>query len=57
MFLVLQQIKEDKRGILLIIEDGQAPHLQKDLNAQYTPVGKARYEKEYYTFYVRKDGR
>ena len=57
MFLVLEQIKGDKRDILLIIEDGQAPHLQKDLDALYAPVGKARYEKEYYTFYVRKDGR
>ena len=57
MFLVLKQIKEDKRDILLIVEDGEATYLQKNLNARYTPVGKARYEKEYYTFYVRKDGR
>ena len=57
MFLVLKQIKEDKRDILLIVDDSEARYLQKDLDARYAPVGKARYEKEYYTFYVRKDGR
>jgi 4-amino-4-deoxy-L-arabinose transferase-like glycosyltransferase len=56
-FLDIGEIKEDKRDILLIIEDGMAPHLQKDLAARFLPVGKARYEKEHYTFYVRKDGR
>ncbi|MDR2018437.1 MAG: glycosyltransferase family 39 protein [Syntrophobacterales bacterium] len=57
MFLSVKQIKEDKRDILLIVEDRETSRLQRELNARYVPVGKARYEKEYYTFYVRKDGR
>ena len=56
-FLDINEIKDDKRDILLILEDGPARHLQGDLEARFIPVGKARYEKEYYTFYVRRDGR
>ncbi len=56
-FMDIKKIKDDKSDILLIIEDGPSRHLQKDLDARFTPVGKARYEKEYYTFYVRKNGR
>jgi 4-amino-4-deoxy-L-arabinose transferase-like glycosyltransferase len=56
-FLSLNEIKDDKRDILLIIEDGQDRHFRKDLDNRFTPVGKARYEREYFTFYVRKDGR
>ena len=56
-FTDIKEIKEDKRDILLILEDGPARCLRGDLDARFIPVGKARYEKEYYTFYVRKDGR
>ncbi|MBA4417415.1 MAG: hypothetical protein C0392_05850 [Syntrophus sp. (in: bacteria)] len=57
-FFDINQIKEDKRDILLVIEDAQAPApMRKVLETEYKSVGKSRYEKEYYTFYVRNNGR
>lgn len=56
MFVNINEIKDKKNDILLIVEDDQAKHMQKDLDLLFLPVGKARYEREYYTFYVRKNG-
>ncbi|HEY3278455.1 MAG TPA: glycosyltransferase family 39 protein [Syntrophorhabdaceae bacterium] len=56
-FFSLKEIKDGKRDILLIIEDGQDQYIRRDLETRFAAVGKARYEREYFTFYVRKDGR
>ena len=55
MFVNINEIKDKKNDILLIVEDDQAKHMQKDLDSLFLPVGKTRYEREFYTFYVRKD--
>ena len=57
MFVNINEIKDKKNDILLIVEDDQAKHMQKDLDSLFLPVGKTRYEREFYTFYVRKDGK
>ena len=57
VFTNLNEIKDKKNDILLIVEDEQAQHMQKDLNSLFLPVRKARYEKEHYTIYVRRHGR
>jgi len=56
MFVNINEIKDKKSDILLIVEDDQAKHMQKDLDLLFLPVKKTRYERELYTFYVRKDG-
>jgi 4-amino-4-deoxy-L-arabinose transferase-like glycosyltransferase len=56
-FQNLKEIKDKKNDILLIVEDEQSKHMDKDLNLLFLPVRKAHYEKEHYTIYVRKDGR
>jgi len=55
MFVNINEIKDKKHDILLIVEDDQAKHMQKELDLLFVPAGKARYEREFYTFYVRKD--
>ncbi|MCX5805152.1 MAG: glycosyltransferase family 39 protein [Proteobacteria bacterium] len=57
IFSNINEIKDKKNDILLIVEDEQSQHMEKDLNLLFLPVRKARYEKENYTIYVRKDGR
>jgi 4-amino-4-deoxy-L-arabinose transferase-like glycosyltransferase len=57
IFRNINEIKDQKNDILLIVEDEQSQHMQKDLNLFFLPVRKAHYEKEHYTIYVRKDGR
>jgi len=57
MFVNINEIKDKKSDILLIVEDDQAKHMQKDMDSLFLPVGKTRYEREFYTFYVRKDGK
>ncbi len=56
-FNSIDEVKDLKNDVLLIVEDEQAPHMEKDLNSLFLPVRKTRYEKENYTIYVRKDGR
>jgi 4-amino-4-deoxy-L-arabinose transferase-like glycosyltransferase len=53
----ISEIKDDKHDILLIVEDGPATHMKGELDARFRSFAKARYEKEYYTLYVRRDGR
>ncbi len=55
-FTNLNEIKDRKSDILLIVEDEQSKHLEKDLNSLFQPVKKTHYEKEHYTIYVRKNG-
>ncbi|MCX5812730.1 MAG: glycosyltransferase family 39 protein [Proteobacteria bacterium] len=57
IFKNLDELKDKKNDILLIVEDEQSQHMDKDLNLLFLPVRKAHYEKEHYTIYVRKDGR
>ena len=52
----IKEIKQDKNDILLIVEDRPSIHIKGDLDRFYSPVNKARYERDTYTFYVRKDG-
>lgn len=55
MFVNISEIKDKKNDILLIVEDDQAKHMQKELDSMFSPIKKTRYEREYYTFYVRKN--
>jgi 4-amino-4-deoxy-L-arabinose transferase-like glycosyltransferase len=57
-FFDINKIKNDKNDILVIVEDAQAPMtMRKVLEQDFIAVGKSRYEREYYTFYVRNNGR
>jgi len=49
-FINMNEIKDKKNDILLIIEDEQSAPIKKDLDALFVPVKKARYEREHYTF-------
>lgn len=53
----IDEIKDDKRDILLIVEDRSGMQIHEWLETKFNKVGKARYEKGNYTFYVRRDGR
>jgi 4-amino-4-deoxy-L-arabinose transferase-like glycosyltransferase len=57
VFTNFNEIKDKKNDILLIVEDEQSQHMEKDLNSLFLPVSKAHYEKEHYTMYVRRNGR
>lgn len=51
----IKEIKEIKNGILLIVEDDAVPaNMKKELDKGFLVSGNARYEKERYTFYVKK---
>jgi len=51
----IKEIKDKKNDILLIAEDDEVPpSMKKVLDEGFHGVGRARYEKERYTFYVRK---
>jgi len=51
----IKEIKDNKNGILLIVEDHAVPYgMKKELDAGFTVAGNARYEKDTYTFYVKK---
>jgi 4-amino-4-deoxy-L-arabinose transferase-like glycosyltransferase len=52
----IEEIKKSKDDILLIVEDKPSVHLKEKLEEAFQPVQRVKYEKEYYTFYVRKDG-
>lgn len=51
----IEEIKKSKDDILLIVEDKPSAHLKKKLEEAFQPVKKVKYEREYYTFYVRKE--
>jgi 4-amino-4-deoxy-L-arabinose transferase-like glycosyltransferase len=57
VFQNINELKDKKNDILIIVEDEQSQDMDKDLNLLFLPVRKAHYEKEHYTIYVRKDGR
>ncbi|MCX7966784.1 MAG: glycosyltransferase family 39 protein [Syntrophorhabdaceae bacterium] len=51
----IKEIKDIKNGILLIAEDNKVPpEMKKELDTYFIITGKARYEKDTYTFYVKK---
>jgi len=51
----IKEIKDKKNDILLIVEDDEAPgEMKKELDSGFHGVGKARYERESFTFYVKK---
>jgi 4-amino-4-deoxy-L-arabinose transferase-like glycosyltransferase len=53
----MKEIKDTKSDILLIVEDKPSAPIREELNTRFLPVKKARYEKEHYTFYVKRDGK
>jgi 4-amino-4-deoxy-L-arabinose transferase-like glycosyltransferase len=53
--LDIEEIKKSKDDILLIVEDKPSAHLKKKLEEAFQPVKRVKYEREYYTFYVRKE--
>ncbi len=57
IFSNINEIKDKKNDILLIVEDEQAGHMQRELDAMFLPMRKTHYEKEHYTIYVRRDGK
>ncbi len=57
-FFDIDKIKNDKNDILVIVDDAQTPPaMAKVLEQEFMAVGKSRYEREHYTFYVRSNGR
>ncbi|HPU29777.1 MAG TPA: glycosyltransferase family 39 protein [Syntrophorhabdaceae bacterium] len=51
----IKEIKDNKNGILLIVEDNAVPlNMKKELDKGFTVTGNARYEKDTYTFYEKK---
>jgi len=51
----IKEIKDKKNDILLIVEDDEVyPDMKKELDSGFYSVGKARYERERFTFYVKK---
>jgi 4-amino-4-deoxy-L-arabinose transferase-like glycosyltransferase len=55
-FNTLSEVGASQRDALLIIRDRSAASLKSELDRDYVPVNKAHYEKEDFTFYVRRDG-
>lgn len=52
----IKEIKDKKNDILLIVKDEDMPaSMERELNKGFCMVGKARYEKDRYTFYVKKN--
>ena len=56
MYVDIEEIKKSKDDILLIVEDKPSVHLKEKLEETFQPIQRVKYEKEYYTFYVRKHG-
>lgn len=52
----IEEIKRSKDDILIIAEDKPTAHLKEKLEAAFQPLKRVKYEREYYTLYVRKDG-
>jgi hypothetical protein len=52
----IEEIKRNKDDILLIVEDKPSVYLKEKLEEAFQPIQRVKYEKEYYTFYVRKHG-
>ncbi len=52
----IEEIKKSKDDILLIVEDKPSAHLKEKLEEAFQPIQRVKYEREYYTFYVRKHG-
>ncbi len=57
IFTNLNEIKDKKNDILLIVEDEQSRRMDKDLNSLFLPVKRMHYEKDHYTIYVRRNGK
>jgi hypothetical protein len=52
----IEETKKAKDDILLIVEDKSSANLKEELGKTFQPVKRVKYEREYYTFYVRKHG-
>jgi 4-amino-4-deoxy-L-arabinose transferase-like glycosyltransferase len=56
MYVDIEEIKKSKDDILLIVKDESSVHLKEKLEETFQPIQGVQYEREYYTFYVRKHG-
>jgi 4-amino-4-deoxy-L-arabinose transferase-like glycosyltransferase len=52
----IEEIKKNKDDILLIVEDKPSVHWKEKLEESFQPIQRVKYERAYYTFYVRKHG-
>jgi 4-amino-4-deoxy-L-arabinose transferase-like glycosyltransferase len=52
----LKEIRDDKRDILLVVEDKQVGHFRDELESHFQPLRKAFYESHHYTIYTRRNG-
>jgi len=55
-FADIKEIKDIKHDILLIVEERQAVNIKNELEKLFLPVKQIKYEKDYYTIYVRRNG-
>ncbi|NLW34624.1 MAG: glycosyltransferase family 39 protein [Syntrophorhabdus aromaticivorans] len=56
IFSDIGEIKDVKGDILILVEDRPAERIKEELDSFFVPINKTRYEKEFYTFYARRDG-
>jgi 4-amino-4-deoxy-L-arabinose transferase-like glycosyltransferase len=55
-FADIKEIKDIKHDILLIVEERLGVKIKNELERLFLPVKQIKYEKDYYTIYVRRDG-
>jgi hypothetical protein len=55
-FMDINEIKDIKHDILLIVEEKPAVNIKSELEKLFLPVKRVKYEKDYYTIYVRRNG-
>lgn len=55
-FADIKEIKDIKHDILLIVEERLGVNIKKELEKLFLPVKQIKYEKDYYTIYVRRNG-
>ena len=56
MSVNIEEIKKSKDDILIIVEDVSSAKLKKELEETFQPIRKVKYEKDYYTLYVKEKG-
>jgi hypothetical protein len=57
MSVDIEEIKKRKDDILLIVEDKSSAKLKGELEEAFQPIKRVKYERRYYTLYVRENGR
>jgi hypothetical protein len=54
-FADIKEIKDIKHDILLIVEERLGVNIKNELEKLFLPVKQIKYEKDYYTIYVRRN--